>query len=151
MVQSYLPCNMVRIHSRKTPASIAGKPELFRRHGDRGASMRRRQFLRIVSASAGLLAWIGPTKAQSLAGRQLRLIEIMFDPLQSVLSNVQAGKLRALAISSKTRSAALPAVPTIAESGYDGFETTAWWGVFGPAGMPTAWGKAVRSAGVRID
>jgi tripartite-type tricarboxylate transporter receptor subunit TctC len=65
-------------------------------------------------------------------------IQIMFDPLQSVLSNVQAGKLRALAISSKTRSAALPAVPTIAESGYDGFETTAWWGVFGPAGMPTA-------------
>jgi tripartite-type tricarboxylate transporter receptor subunit TctC len=65
-------------------------------------------------------------------------IQIMFDPLQSVLSNVQAGKLRALAISSKTRSAALPAVPTIAESGYDGFETTAWWGVFGPAGMPKA-------------
>jgi tripartite-type tricarboxylate transporter receptor subunit TctC len=65
-------------------------------------------------------------------------IQIMFDPLQSVLSNVQAGKLRALAISSKTRSAALPAVPTIAESGYDGFETTAWWGVFGPARMPKA-------------
>jgi tripartite-type tricarboxylate transporter receptor subunit TctC len=65
-------------------------------------------------------------------------IQIMFDPLQSVLSNVQAGKLRALAISSKTRSTALPTVPTIAESGYDGFETTAWWGVFGPAGMPKA-------------
>ncbi len=65
-------------------------------------------------------------------------IQIMFDPLQSVLSNVQAGRLRALAVSSKTRSAALPAVPTIAESGYDGFETTAWWGVFGPAGMPKA-------------
>jgi tripartite-type tricarboxylate transporter receptor subunit TctC len=65
-------------------------------------------------------------------------IQIMFDPLQSVLSNVQAGKLRALAISSQARSAALPAVPTIAESGYDGFETTAWWGVFGPAKMPEA-------------
>ena len=63
-------------------------------------------------------------------------IQIMFDPLQSVLSNVQAGKLRALAISSKTRSLVLPDVPTIAESGYDGFETTAWWGVFGPRGCP---------------
>ena len=65
-------------------------------------------------------------------------IQIMLDPLQSVLSNVQAGKLRALAISSKTRSLVLPDVPTIAESGYDGFETTAWWGVFGPRGMPEA-------------
>ena len=65
-------------------------------------------------------------------------IQIMFDPLQSVLSNVQAGKLRALAISSKTRSLVLPGVPTIAESGYDGFETTAWWGVFGPRGLSGA-------------
>jgi tripartite-type tricarboxylate transporter receptor subunit TctC len=63
-------------------------------------------------------------------------IQIMFDPLQSVLSNVQAGKLRAVAISSKVRSPALPNVPTIAESGYDGFETTAWWGVFAPAKLP---------------
>jgi tripartite-type tricarboxylate transporter receptor subunit TctC len=65
-------------------------------------------------------------------------IQIMFDPLQSVLSNVVVGKLRALAISSKARSSVLPDVPTIAESGYDGFETTAWWGVFAPAGLPDA-------------
>jgi tripartite-type tricarboxylate transporter receptor subunit TctC len=65
-------------------------------------------------------------------------IQIMFDPLQSVLSNVQAGRVRALAISSRTRSVVLPDVPTIAESGYNGFETTAWWGVFGPAGMTEA-------------
>jgi tripartite-type tricarboxylate transporter receptor subunit TctC len=65
-----------------------------------------------------------------LLGGQLQL---MFDPLQSVLSNVQGGRLRAIAISSKTRASVLPNVPTIAESGYDGFETTAWWGVFAPA------------------
>jgi tripartite-type tricarboxylate transporter receptor subunit TctC len=68
-----------------------------------------------------------------LLGGQLQL---MFDPLQSVLSNVQGGRLRAIAISSKTRSSILPNVPTIAESGYDGFETTAWWGVFAPAKLP---------------
>jgi tripartite-type tricarboxylate transporter receptor subunit TctC len=62
-------------------------------------------------------------------------IQIMFDPLQSVLSNVQAGKLRAIAVSSKTRTSILPDVPTIAESGFAGFETTAWWGVFAPAGL----------------
>ncbi len=65
-------------------------------------------------------------------------IQIMFDPLQSVLSNIQAGKLRALAISSKARSSVLPNVPTIAESGYAGFETTAWWGLFAPAGLAAA-------------
>ena len=63
-------------------------------------------------------------------------IQIMFDPLQSVLSNVQGKTVRALAISSKPRSSVLPDVPTIAESGYDGFETTAWWGVFAPARLP---------------
>jgi len=65
-------------------------------------------------------------------------IQIMFDPLQSVLSNVQGGKIRALAVSSSARSPVVPDVPTIAESGYAGFETTAWWGVFAPANLPDA-------------
>src|SRR6476620_1922079 len=65
-------------------------------------------------------------------------IQIMFDPRQSVLSNVQAGKLRALAVSGKARSAVVPDVPTIAESGYPGFATTAWWGAFAPAKLPDA-------------
>jgi tripartite-type tricarboxylate transporter receptor subunit TctC len=65
-------------------------------------------------------------------------IQIMFDPLQSVLSNVQAGKIRALAVSSKARAPVVPDVPTVAESGYVGFETTAWWGLFAPAKLPEA-------------
>ena len=60
-------------------------------------------------------------------------IQLMFDPLQSVLAQVQAGKIRPLAVSSNARAPILPDVPTIAESGYSGFETTAWWGVFAPA------------------
>ncbi|MEO8132818.1 MAG: tripartite tricarboxylate transporter substrate binding protein [Betaproteobacteria bacterium] len=63
-------------------------------------------------------------------------IQMMFDPLQSVLQHVQSGKLRAIAVSSATRSPALPAAPTVAESGYKGFEFTAWWGVYAPAGLP---------------
>jgi tripartite-type tricarboxylate transporter receptor subunit TctC len=65
-------------------------------------------------------------------------IQIAFDPLQSVLSNIQGGKVRALAVSSKARAPIVPDVPTIAESGYAGFETTAWWGIFAPAGLPDA-------------
>jgi len=62
-------------------------------------------------------------------------IDLMFDPLQSVISNVQGGRLRAIAVSSRARSPVLPQVPTIAESGYGDFETAAWWAVFAPARM----------------
>ena len=62
-------------------------------------------------------------------------IQMMFDPMQSVMSHVQASKLRAIAVSSAVRSSVLPNVPTVAESGYQGFESTAWWGVFAPANL----------------
>ena len=65
-------------------------------------------------------------------------IQMMFDPMQSVISHVQAGKLRAIAVSSAARAPVLPNVPTVAESGYKGFEFTAWWGVFAPATLPAA-------------
>lgn len=75
-----------------------------------------------------------PAQTDVLAGR----VKVLFDPVQATLAQVRAGKLRPLAVSSKTRSSALPEVPTIAESGYPGFETTAWWGVFAPAHLPGA-------------
>ena len=73
-------------------------------------------------------------------------IQMMFDPLQSVISNVQGGNLRALAVSSAARSPVLPNIPTIAESGFPGFESTAWWGVFAPAGLPAAEAKTLAEA-----
>ena len=63
-------------------------------------------------------------------------IQMMFDPLQSVLPHIQSGKLRALAVAGATRSGVLPQLPTVAESGVSGFESTAWWGVYAPAGLP---------------
>ena len=63
-------------------------------------------------------------------------IPLMFDTIQSVLPHIQSGKLIALAVTSKTRSPLLPNVPTVAESGYPNFESTAWWAVFGPAKLP---------------
>ena len=65
-------------------------------------------------------------------------IPLMFDPLQSVLPHVQAGKLKLLAVSSATRSAAVPDTPTLAEAGVRDFEATAWWGVFAPANLAPA-------------
>lgn len=65
-------------------------------------------------------------------------IPLMFDPLQSVLAHVQAGRLRVLAVSSPTRAAVLPQAPTLAETGLKDFEAEAWWGVFAPARLGSA-------------
>jgi tripartite-type tricarboxylate transporter receptor subunit TctC len=55
-----------------------------------------------------------------------------------VQAHVKAGKLRVLAVLSPTRTAIFPDAPTIAESGYAGFEASVWYGFFGPAGLPPA-------------
>lgn len=63
-------------------------------------------------------------------------VEYYFGPISAVLSNINEGKLRAIAVSSAKRSNSLPNVPTIAESGVPGFEFTLWFGMWGPAGVP---------------
>jgi tripartite-type tricarboxylate transporter receptor subunit TctC len=64
-------------------------------------------------------------------------ITMMFSPIVAVLPVVREGKLRALAVTSRKRSSALPELPTIAESGYPGFEYTSWGGLLAPARTPT--------------
>ena len=64
-------------------------------------------------------------------------IHAMFDPVQSVLPQVLAGNIRILGVSSTARIPVLADVPTFAESGLPGFETTAWWAVFGPPNLPS--------------
>ena len=63
-------------------------------------------------------------------------VEYYFAPISAVLSNINDGKLRAIAVTSAKRSSSLPDVPTIAESGVPGFEFTLWFGLWGPAGVP---------------
>jgi tripartite-type tricarboxylate transporter receptor subunit TctC len=62
-------------------------------------------------------------------------IQLMFDPIQSPLPHVKAGKLKALGVSSPGRSPLLPDVPAIAEA-VPGYEALAWWGVLAPVGTP---------------
>ena len=73
------------------------------------------------------------TAATDLMGGRLSL---MFDNLTTAVPHVKAGRLRALAVTSERRVAALPDVPTMVESGLPGFVVTPWWGVFAPAGTP---------------
>jgi tripartite-type tricarboxylate transporter receptor subunit TctC len=63
-------------------------------------------------------------------------IPLMFVDISISLPHVRAGRLRALAVTGGKRSLQLPDVPTIAESGLPGFDVTAWFGVFAPAGTP---------------
>jgi len=63
-------------------------------------------------------------------------VQLMFDNLPSALPHIKAGKLKALAVTSATRAAALPDVPTVAESGLAGFDATSWFGLLAPAGTP---------------
>jgi tripartite-type tricarboxylate transporter receptor subunit TctC len=65
-------------------------------------------------------------------------VDIMFDNLTSSMPHIKSGKLRAIATTGTTRSAALPDLPTVAEAGVPGFEITAWFGLLAPANTPQA-------------
>jgi tripartite-type tricarboxylate transporter receptor subunit TctC len=62
-------------------------------------------------------------------------VDMMFDEIPSVAPNVLAGQVRALGVTGKTRSKALPDVPTVAET-VPGYEHTGWFGIMAPAGTP---------------
>jgi tripartite-type tricarboxylate transporter receptor subunit TctC len=65
-------------------------------------------------------------------------VDTTFTGTPAVLPHIRSGRLRALAVSSPQRIAALPEVPTVAESGYPGFEADQWYGIVAPAGTPPA-------------
>ena len=66
-------------------------------------------------------------------------MSVMFDNLPSALPHIKSGRLKALAVTSRTRSPALPNVPTIEEAaGLKGFDASSWFGLFAPAGTPRA-------------
>lgn len=67
-----------------------------------------------------------------LAGR----VEFMFATIPSVIQHIKSGGLRALAVTSATRSRSLPDAPTVIESGFPGFEAGSWFGFFAPRGTP---------------
>jgi tripartite-type tricarboxylate transporter receptor subunit TctC len=63
-------------------------------------------------------------------------VQLMFDNLPSVLEQIRAGNLRAIAVTSAARSALLPGVPTISESGLPGFDTSAWFALLTTKNTP---------------
>jgi tripartite-type tricarboxylate transporter receptor subunit TctC len=76
---------------------------------------------------------IAPAVTAVLGGQ----VQAMFAGAPSVLQHVKSGKLRALAVASLARIAAAPNLPTLAESGFPGFDVTSWYGIVAPAGTPS--------------
>jgi tripartite-type tricarboxylate transporter receptor subunit TctC len=76
----------------------------------------------------------GPALNDVVAGQ----VPIMFDNLPSSTQFIKAGTLRALAVTTKTRSASFPDLPTMEEAGVPGYETYTWNALFAPAGTPQA-------------
>ncbi|MFA7667159.1 MAG: tripartite tricarboxylate transporter substrate binding protein [Burkholderiaceae bacterium] len=65
-------------------------------------------------------------------------VQLAFDNLPSSMPHINSGKVRALAVTTPTRWPDAPSIPTIAESGVEGYEVSAWFGILGPAAMPRA-------------
>ena len=63
-------------------------------------------------------------------------VQVLFGSMPALLQNAKSDKVRALAVGTAKRSPALPNIPTVAESGYPGFEAALWLGVLAPAGTP---------------
>lgn len=74
----------------------------------------------------------GPAMLDVMSGQ----VEITFGTLIQALPHIRSGKLKALGVGSLKRSAALPEIPTIAESAVPGYDASMWWGVLSPAGLP---------------
>jgi tripartite-type tricarboxylate transporter receptor subunit TctC len=73
-----------------------------------------------------------PAVTDLIAGQ----VQVMFDNTPNVLPHVKAGKLKAIAVSSKKRSSLVPDVPTVDEAGVPGYDVTVWFGILAPAGVP---------------
>ncbi len=88
----------------------------------------------------------GPALTDLVGGH----VQVMFDALPSSLPLVAAGKLKALAVTSAARSSAAPDIPTVAESGFPGYDIAPWFGVLVPSGTPAEIVSRLNSELVKI-
>ena len=74
----------------------------------------------------------GPALNDLMGGQ----VQMMFDNLSTAMPLVRSGKLRALAVTTRTRTPQLPDVPTMVELGFENFEASVWFGLFAPRATP---------------
>jgi len=147
------------VHDVKELLAYAGKQRQGLSFASPGAGTPLHLAGELFGRSAGIdmvhIPYRGSTPALNdvMAGR----VDLMFDVLGSSMQFVRADRLRALAVTSATRSPQLPDVPTVAEQGVQGFDVVSWFAYFAPAGTPepiiaklnAAINKAVASPAMR--
>ena len=105
-----------------------------------------------LASAAGINIIHVPYKGEALGYNDLVAgqIQIMVGNIAAAAAFVPSGKLRALAVTGKTRSRMLPDVPTVAESGLPGFDNTGWFGFMVPAGTPPEIVEKIRHDTVKV-
>jgi len=119
--------------------------------GSAGSGTATHLGLELLKLSTGMQAVHVPYKGGApaltdLIGGQIQLLWLS---IPSVLPHVKAGRIRALAVSTLKRSASAPDVPTVAESGYPGFEYANWNALFAPAKTPQAYVRKINAQVVK--
>jgi tripartite-type tricarboxylate transporter receptor subunit TctC len=109
-------------------------------YGTAGVGASNHLVTELFDSKAGIKMTHIPYRGTSLAVADLIAgqVQVVFADPVSALSQVNAGTLIAIAVTSKERSPVAPNVPTISESGYTGFDAIAWHGIMAPAGTPPA-------------
>jgi tripartite-type tricarboxylate transporter receptor subunit TctC len=86
----------------------------------------------------------------AIADLSVDRVQLFYSDLAALLPFVRGGQVRALAVTTPTRSALLPELPTMAEAGVPGYEATSWYGILGPAGMPPELVKRLHAELARV-
>lgn len=128
-----LPINSVA----ELVAAVRAKPDKFN-YGSSGIGGTTHLAMEMLKARTGMSITHVPYKGTAAAVNDMLggSLQVMFDAWATTGPHVHSGKLRFLAVSSATRSAFEPKVPTVAESGYPGFDLGVWYGLLAPAGTP---------------
>ena len=92
----------------------------------------------LLKNQAGIFVVHIPYRGSAFANTAVmaKEVDFMFDNLPPAMGHIKGGKLNALAVTSAQRNPALPNVPTMIESGFPGYEVTAWFGIAAPKGTP---------------
>ena len=132
-------------------AEVKKKPAFYT-FASPGAGSGGHLVMEMLRAAAGLdlihvpFKGAAPAVGSTVAGQTM----LVFDTISTSQPHVKGGKLKPFVVSTNARSAAVPDVPTVKESGYPNFEATIWFGLFAPSGTPSAIVNRINAEVTRI-
>ena len=144
--------NALPVKTVKDLAAYAGANPGKLTHGSPGNGSTSHLSMELFKSLTGTTMVHVPYKGSAavLADVMAGQISLTMDNIPVYLPHARAGKIRALAVSSATRTAAAPEIPTVAEAGVAGFEAVSWFGLLAPAKTPTANVNALAAETTRI-